>query len=73
MTVKELALAACSPNEVTVCMCGASYSLISDYTGQIDCVMLDLLGDYIVADFKANKPDEYCIWVKEVPVKKEGL
>lgn len=69
MTVRDFALCAHEPEELNVCMMGTSYSLISDYTGKLDPMMLDFLGDYVVADFHSNEAQKYHIWVKEVPVK----
>lgn len=69
MTVKDFALAAHEPKELTVCISGTSYSLISEYTGKLDDLMIGLLGDYVVDDFHSNEAQKYHIWVKEVPVK----
>lgn len=72
MTVKDFAKAACKPKKFKVYVCGAEYSLINTYDGGVDEMMLSILGDYIVETFKANEPDDYCVWVLEVPVKKEA-
>lgn len=70
MTVREFAKAACQPKKMRVFVCGAEYSLINTYDGGVDKMMLSVLGDYIVESFKAIEPDNYCVWVLEVPVKK---
>lgn len=69
MTVKDFALCAHEPEELEVCMMGTSYSLISDYTGKLDPMMLDFLGDYVVEAFHSNEAHKYVVLVKEVPVK----
>lgn len=73
MTVKEFALAAIDPKALTVFLSGTSYNLLSDYSGKVDSIILDLLGDYIIADFNTNELGKYNVWIKEVPVKKEAI
>lgn len=69
MTVREFAEAAFEPVSMEVSMCGATYNLINDYDGHLDKLMVGLFGDYVVNDFTSNKPMEYTVFVKEVPVK----
>lgn len=71
MTVKEFALAVCDPKELTICLAGASYSLLNDYNGKVDDILLGVFGDYVVDSIICKDPFKYTGWVKEVPVKKE--
>lgn len=73
MTVKEFALAVCSPKELTICLAGASYSLLNDYNGEVDKILLDVFGDYVVDSIICNEAFKYTAWIKEVPVKKEAI
>ena len=73
MTVKEFALAACDPKELTICLAGASYNLLNNYTGKVDKILLDVFGDYVVDSIICNGAFKYTGWVKEVPVKKEAI
>lgn len=69
MTVREFALGAHEPKDLTISLAGTSYSLISDYTGTLDKIMLDVFGDYVIDEFICNEPHKYTAWIKEVPVK----
>lgn len=69
MIVKDFAMCACQAEEITVAIGGNEYNLISENTGEVDNLMLEIFGDYVVEDFKANQPDKYCVWVMERPIK----
>jgi len=70
MTVREFALGAINPEEMSVLVGGESYDLVSEDSGKINSRLLDMLGDYIIEDYKANEPDRYSVWVLMKPVKK---
>ncbi len=69
ITIRDFALGACSPKEIIVAIGGSEYQMINSYDGFVDKRMLSFFGDYVVEDFKANRPDEYCLFVLERPVK----
>jgi hypothetical protein len=72
-TVRDFATTACKPKSISVLIGGESYELVSEYTEAVDRRLLELLGDFVVENFKANTPDEYSVWLMERPVKIEDL
>lgn len=69
MTVRDLATRAIAPEGIKVLIGVEEYELISEYSAKINTQMLEMLGDYVVEDYKANEPNHYTIWVLMRPVK----
>ena len=73
LTVRDLAEKMVSPESVTVLLDNSVYELINFNTFKLDERLLDMVGDYVVADFAANAPDKYNIWVMNKPIKASDL
>lgn len=73
MTVRDFVNSACRPERITVLVGTDEFEMLNINTYGLSRTLMDLLGDYVVEDFKANKPDEYCVWILERPVKANEL
>lgn len=72
LTVRDLVNGASSPEEITVFVCESEYKIL-EKGGLLDKRTLNMIGDYVVDDYKANLPDQYCIWVMVRPVQKDEI
>lgn len=70
MTVREFALGAVRPEAICVLIGNEEYELVSEETEKLNGRLLDMLGDYLVEDYKASKPNRYDVWVLMRPVKR---
>ncbi len=68
MTVRDFATGAIRPEEMTVLVGGEEYELLTE-EGKINNRLLELLGDFVIEDYKASTPNHYAVWVLMRPVK----
>lgn len=69
LTVKDFARCAHDPVSIVVIVGETRVDLVNEDTGKLDEIIVKAFGDYVVDDFKANKPNEYGVWVAQHPIK----
>ena len=69
LTVKDFAQCLCKPESVLVMIGDTRVDLVNADEGELDEILTEALGDYVVSTIKANKPDEYCVWVAQRPIR----
>lgn len=73
LTVREFAERAFEAKALLVLLDGEEYDLVSSYTGGLNPRLMDMLGEYVIQDFRAKAEDEYSIFLMTKALKASDL